>query len=429
MVRTYEKLRIGIVIVTLLFVCTLLFVRYTPEIEKPGVVRHSISAYFHFPKDDKGQFTQESEGWRMRDVFVAALGIVGILLIVYQGYTLRENVALTVAGAALIGVAVFPMDWPVRPDAVRSATEWMHYTCAVTFFVGLAYVCLTQARATLEDSAAGNPARKKRFEITYYALGGAMIALPALSFSLYFVSTQKWAPAWAQNYVFWAELSGVFVFMVYWIVKTVELRLPDGVAAKAAAAIPVETVPPANRAQWVAAYCAIVTAIAAIFGVYSFYAATQREKLKAAQEAIARIYPMDSEVKGVLGRNNALRPLSRNDPDGSRWNAEKDKGNTRHDFSILSSYYGNLFEYYLLIRDNLLDHPQGKGLVKGWDDYMKDVCQNSYAFRGYIMANRDVWSKQFIDKFDEYTIDAQKQRLPFAPDVQLAATPAPAGPK
>ena len=80
MVRSYEKLRIGIAIVTIWFLSTLLYVRYSLG-ERGQVERNSISAYFH----------RGNEDWRMRDVFVSGFGAVGVMLVVYQGYTNREN--------------------------------------------------------------------------------------------------------------------------------------------------------------------------------------------------------------------------------------------------------------------------------------------------------------------------------------------------
>lgn len=399
MVRTYEKLRIGIAIVTMMFLFTLFFYRVSVHRDdRPE--QNSISAYYYHDNAD----------WRMRDWFIASLCGVGVMLIIYRGYSDGENRALMVAGAALIGVAAFPMDPPDKPSPVYSVTEVTHYTCAVFFFGGLAYVCWTQAEKTLVNTARGMPRRHRFFTKLYRAIAGLMILLPLSSFALYFLD--------ARSYVYWAEYTGVVVFLAYWIAKTVELRLPPPPSPLVPMPPPPPPPPPANRAQWVVANCATVVALVAIFGVYSFYAAAERERIRAAQEALARIYPMDSEVKRIQSTNKDLRPLLRNDPTGDRWEHSVDKDAIRNDLCSACSYYGNLFEYYLLIQDTMLAHAQGKDIIKAWDAYLEDICKNSYAFRGYIKQNETVWSKAFRDKFKEYAKD-----LPYPKDVHVAPPP------
>lgn len=391
MIRTYEWLRIGITLVTVWFLVTLLLARNMSSETHPEA-RNSISAYYH----------QNNDGWRMRDIFVASLFAVGVMLITYRGFTPGESMALSVAGAALIGVAWFPMDPPDNKPAARgSPTEIAHYLCAVTFFVGLAYVCLRETGTTLDHTCFGKSDRRTTFERVYKVIGVSMLLFPLLSFCMYF--------AGAESFVFWAEVSGVLVFLAYWVTKTVELRRPllpaEGTGATAPTGTesnepaadmthPLLDPPPprSTNAEWVTAFCAVGTALAGVFGVYSYYDATQRERVRASQEAIARIYPMDSDIKRLQGQFDDLRVLMRHDPEGEEWDARKNKPGVREAFNSLCSGYGNLFEYYSLIRETMLNHPQGKAIVSGWDAYFKEICQQSYAFRGYILKYRQVWS-------------------------------------
>lgn len=168
---------------------------------------------------------------------------------------------------------------------------------------------------------------------------------------------------------------------------------------------------PANRAQWISAVCSIVTALTAMRGVYSFHASTRRERVKAAQDAIAKIYPFDIELERLLTDHADLRAVRRYDPDGRRWKAMSNEVD-REKFRSTCSMMGNVFEYYLLIRANIENHPNGRDIISGWDGYVEDVCKKSYAFRGHIRSKPSVWAPMFLEIFNRHT-----KGLPAAEDM------------
>src|SRR5437870_3915756 len=79
----------------------------------------------------------------------------------------------------------------------------------------------------------------------------------------------------------------------------------------------------ANGAQWVSAFCSVITAIAAIVAVFAFTHSLKAERIKAAEESIARLYPMDNEIERLYITTNFYdlhtRDLFRADEDGEKY--------------------------------------------------------------------------------------------------------------
>ena len=152
----------------------------------------------------------------MRDEFVGILFAVGVILFVYQGYTRLEDYALNLAGILAWGIALFPMAWP---SGASHSSFSLHGTCALSFFVCIAYVCIFRASDTLaliHDKAAYQCYRR-----TYICLGIAMVALPALAF--FFISQSPLHT----SAIFFVELAGIYVFATYWVVKSHEVSKTD----------------------------------------------------------------------------------------------------------------------------------------------------------------------------------------------------------
>src|SRR5258708_23344517 len=126
--------------------------------------RNSISAYFYHP----------DVGFPMKDIFVATLVAIGLLLIAYQGYRNLEKHALNVAGFFLMCVVFFPMD---NPDIANSTGKpaptswhaWIHYTSALIFFGSIAYVCICHAQDTL--AVVSSPKRRAAYKGTCKVIG------------------------------------------------------------------------------------------------------------------------------------------------------------------------------------------------------------------------------------------------------------------
>jgi hypothetical protein len=203
MLATYGALRRLIAVVTAMFLFTLSGYR---QFGHDSTTRESISAYYYHKNDD----------FRMKDVFVGALTSVGLLLLAYQGYTNRENWALNIGGSSLLLVVMFPMDWDLANNCPGELTNRgrLHYASAVTFFLMLGYVGLYRAHDTL--GLLPNGPQKTIFKNLYRITGCLMWAVPCIAIlpprigiavSLYEV-----------------EYLGVFSFLIYWVVKSYEMK-------------------------------------------------------------------------------------------------------------------------------------------------------------------------------------------------------------
>jgi hypothetical protein len=173
----------------------------------------SLSAYYH---------AVGPNGESVRDGFVGLLFVVGGLLCLYKGYSHWEDWLLNVAGVLVVGVALFPMNWPdgchaQSNDIVEAAkaSASLHGTLAVGFFLCIAAVCIFCARKTLVEVT--NQTHRRRYANAYRVLGIIMVAAPLL--------------AWLASIVFFEEHAivvvetfGVLAFGAYWLVKTLELE-------------------------------------------------------------------------------------------------------------------------------------------------------------------------------------------------------------
>ena len=180
-----------------------------------GDIQTSLSAYYHFaaaPPLEAGAGT-------MRNVFVGILWAIGTFLYLYKGYSAAEDLALDIAGVAVLGVSLFPIDWPLLPNTVRSLTAVVNHTSALTFFLLTAYVCVFRAKDTLP--ILGDAALEHRFRQIYAGLGSAMVGVPAVVLLMHFASNRT-----AKSYaVLVLEVVGVMVFSIYWLVKSREISL------------------------------------------------------------------------------------------------------------------------------------------------------------------------------------------------------------
>lgn len=163
----------------------------------------SMSAYYHAP----GPYGQGV----MRNEFVGVLFAVSGLLLIYQGFSKLEDYALNLAGILVLGVAVFPMDWPSTTGHVNFS---LHGACAVLFFVSIAYVCIWRAGDTLP--LVKDQSVRAGYERAYRYLGWAMVILPFVAWALSSILSSY------TSAIFFVEASGIYVFATYWVVKSRE---------------------------------------------------------------------------------------------------------------------------------------------------------------------------------------------------------------
>ena len=193
----------------------------------------SISAYFYA----LGYF---------RYLFIGVLVVIGILLILYKGYSDHENNALNIAGVMAWIIALFPTR-PPEIDLVAQLSDGsqenansvlelielipyfltntlglsyafihaLHIISAIVFFLCIAYVSIFKSIETLEHTQS-ELARKKYLRI-YQWLGIFMIILPLASLFIVLVINKY------SYIIFWLEFSAIMVFGMYWIVKSIEI--------------------------------------------------------------------------------------------------------------------------------------------------------------------------------------------------------------
>jgi hypothetical protein len=268
MVGTYRSLRRLLVVVALFFVFVLLAYRWYG---KDAVTRDSISAYYHNPGFVFGMIP-------MRDLFVGSFASVALMLYAYRGVHKWESRLLDLAAIGLLVVAASPMEWSVPAnvaedtkygldrnrermefvnrriedgheakapakellDSIGSAEYkaasltqtlklskysesqdglphtprgWAHYGGACVFFFCIMLICWFHTGHTLKWI--DNPSVRLRFRGLYHVVGFLMGCVPVRAIVLYLVGYRAT--------IFWVELAGVGVFVLYWSIKSEEL--------------------------------------------------------------------------------------------------------------------------------------------------------------------------------------------------------------
>jgi hypothetical protein len=215
LLQTYKRISFLIVFVTLLFLTTIWIFRYSGL---DVCQRGSISAYYY--ADAPFFYQNDTAFFRMRDIFIGALSVAGLMLVTYKGYTIWENWFLNAAGVCLLLVVSCPMDTPICNPQSGDASSAMsprakiHYTSAVIFFLCLFIVCVFSANNTGEFV---KDERKKHFYQFGYSLTAALMALfPLIALIIYFTGSPY--------SIYWIECFGVLVFCAYWIIKLLEFN-------------------------------------------------------------------------------------------------------------------------------------------------------------------------------------------------------------
>jgi hypothetical protein len=189
---TYFSLRLGIVVLSVALPLILYF---------SGPLRDSMSAYYG------------ADDFR-RDVFVGILWAVGSFLYLYKGYSVLENILLNVAGIFAVVTAMIPCNcW----ESAVGGSNKIHGASAVLVFLSMAAVCFFCAKDTL--TLVADPAVRKRYRNAYHVIGFLLAVSPLAAVAISFVLNQL------AQYRFYFEAFGVFMFAVYWMVKSSELKI------------------------------------------------------------------------------------------------------------------------------------------------------------------------------------------------------------
>lgn len=205
-------------------------------LEKVLHQQNSLSAYYHAIPD----LPCRSRAGVYRDLFVGILCAISICLIAYKGFSTLENLLLSASGIFLALVAFFPMGWPPsetigcpnpNPDFFNGTTipgipaMQIHFTAAILFFILLIITVLFTSKSTLrlvEDSKLierhGASALVRRWKQWYNYFSVLMVAIPSLVMALGKIVIPSW-----HAHVFWAEAAGIYIFALYWALKTLEI--------------------------------------------------------------------------------------------------------------------------------------------------------------------------------------------------------------
>lgn len=201
MYATYLTLRYGLAAIALFFPMLLYLGGRLAGIDP----QNSMSAYYFASPPGLDDAP-------MRVWFVGLLFGIGTCLILYRGFSNRENWLLNLAGLAALCVAVFPMPWDCGNQC---PTVTMHGTSATILFLCIAAVSIWCSRDTLEEIP--DLALRRRYQVKYYAIAAVMIATPftAFVFATWLGDLKK--------YTFAIETAGILCFAYYWWTKSDEI--------------------------------------------------------------------------------------------------------------------------------------------------------------------------------------------------------------
>jgi hypothetical protein len=193
-------------------------------------VRGSLSAYYHTSA---------------RDIFVAALCVVGFFLVTYMSGQIRtlDFWLSLVAGLTVLGVAFFPTMRPgLSPDAPECGPRitptpegcssiqqqfgerlvaQIHFVCAAVFIISLALMCfLVFAKSEKERSERPEMATKPWMATVMCVCGWVIIAAIGWVIAGRFLELT----IWQITPLFAAEVTAVWAFSAAWLLKARDLR-------------------------------------------------------------------------------------------------------------------------------------------------------------------------------------------------------------
>jgi len=182
----------------------------TEKIAGNTAVLNSISAYYYSSS---------------RDIFVGMLFAVSVILFLYRGQNLKENIALDLAAVFGIITAIVP----TNPDMMScdfACSKWVtpyciHILAAVAFFLCLAYVSFFCFRKQCNTQ---NHSKKnlRRYENLFALLAVLLILFPALT--IFFSSGIINLNSSCSKLVFWVEILAIYSLGCLWLTKYFESK-------------------------------------------------------------------------------------------------------------------------------------------------------------------------------------------------------------
>ena len=129
--------------------------------------------------------------------FMGILVSSSVILMCYKGYELIDDIILTLAGIAGLGICLFPTYPPRGYDVVgtfaldKHLSNKLHLICAIVFFILLAYNSIF-----LFTKGSGTPTKNKKIRNVIYVICGigmlasfAIMLLPSFYIRIWLVET------------------------------------------------------------------------------------------------------------------------------------------------------------------------------------------------------------------------------------------------
>jgi hypothetical protein len=196
-----------------------------PFVLRIGILSHggeapaSLSYYYYTP---------------MRNVLVASLCILGLLLIVYKGYDVFDRYVSTAAGLGFFGIALFP----VRAPSSHSP-PWVYYVHTLSFILTIIALAVMSLLFTQAGSSNEQPGYVRRLllALVFKYQPGHYYTTPQKEVRNRIYSTCAWlmlgsltlAFLWsiqpisilhATQWLFWLEAIAMIAFGTSWLVKS-----------------------------------------------------------------------------------------------------------------------------------------------------------------------------------------------------------------
>jgi hypothetical protein len=197
MLRTFFTLRAGLVVLSFLLPL--------------GLLVYSFLKHGYLQAGSISEFYGHEEG-AMRDFFVGILCAVGLLLILYKGYSRLEDWLLNFAGLFAVATAMVPCNcWP------GSEKNSWHGVFALLFFGCVGAVCLFCASQTVEMLPTEE--QRKWYTRAYKSIGIWLFVAPLGAYAIARFSGQR------NRALFVVEFAAIAVFAIYWAIKSREIKI------------------------------------------------------------------------------------------------------------------------------------------------------------------------------------------------------------
>jgi hypothetical protein len=207
LIPSYLSLRFGIGFIAFVLPVAILLIAGFNRVP----FKASISAYYHVPST--------------RDVFVAALSIIGVFLITYRGYNTAERRFSSLQGLAALGVAFFPTTDPT--SNLPGWVGWVHYLSAGTLFVLMALFAFVFFPKN--NSATRMTEAEQKNNNAIYLVCGTLISLVLLVVAIgYVFFAWRKQPIPADSWLYLGEWIGIWAFAIAWLTKGHTLTLIRG---------------------------------------------------------------------------------------------------------------------------------------------------------------------------------------------------------